>query len=143
MACGGICILKIARMYSLTHVFKNTCLTFSNIFWNQFKAIKENDKSVSWALCKLKIQPWIQSLAICPTQLADGLLLKMLKYFEVMLNIFEFSYEKEIIESWLVYLNKFSWIIQSCFLTETENKVSASFRFLLSRTPMRRKKILT
>ena len=33
------------------------------------------------------------------TQLADGLLLKMLKYFEVMLNIFEFSHVKEIVKS--------------------------------------------
>ena len=32
------------------------------------------------------------------TQLAGGLLLKMLKYFEVMLNIFEFSRVKEIVE---------------------------------------------
>ena len=31
--------------------------------------------------------------------LAGGLLLKMLKYFEVMLNIFEFSHVKEITES--------------------------------------------
>ena len=29
-----------------------------------------------------------KSLVICPTQLAVGLLLKKLKYFEVMLNIF-------------------------------------------------------
>ena len=33
------------------------------------------------------------------TQLAGGLLLKMLKYFEVMLNIFEFSLVKETVES--------------------------------------------
>ena len=32
-----------------------------------------------------------KSLAICTTQLAGVLLLEMLKYFEVMLNIFEFS----------------------------------------------------
>ena len=31
-----------------------------------------------------------KSLVICATQLAGGLLLKKLKYFEVMLNIFEF-----------------------------------------------------
>ena len=54
-----------------------------------------------------------------PTQLAGGLLFKMLKYFEVMLNIFEFSHVKEIAESWLVYVSKFSWTIQSCFLTKT------------------------
>ena len=33
------------------------------------------------------------------TQLADGLLLKMLRYFEIMLNIFEFFHVKEIAES--------------------------------------------
>ena len=32
-------------------------------------------------------------------QLVIGLLLKMLKYFEVMLNIFEFSHVEEIIKS--------------------------------------------
>ena len=50
---------------------------------------------------------------------ASNLLLKILKYFEVMLNIFEFSHVNEIVKSWLVYENKFSWIIQSGFLTET------------------------
>ena len=50
------------------------------------------------------------------TQPASGLLLKILKYFRAMLNIFEFSHVKE---NWLVYVNKFSWIIQSCFLIET------------------------
>ena len=39
------------------------------------------------------------SLATCAIQFAGGLLLKMLKYFEVMLNIFEFSHLKEIVES--------------------------------------------
>ena len=56
----------------------------------------------------------------------------MLKYSEVVLNILEFPYVKEIVESWLVYLNKFSWIIQSCFLTETMKQtklVSVSFSF--------------
>ena len=32
-----------------------------------------------------------KSLVICETLLAGGFLLKKLKYFEVMLNIFEFS----------------------------------------------------
>ena len=36
-----------------------------------------------------------------------------------MLNISEFSHMKEIVESWLFYVNKFSWIIISRFLTET------------------------
>ena len=64
-----------------------------------------------------------KSLVICATKLAGGLLLKMLKYFKVMLNIFEFSHVKEIVESWLVYLNKFPWIIQSLFLTETIKQI--------------------
>ena len=32
-----------------------------------------------------------------------------------MLNIFEFSRVWEIIESWLVYANKFLWIVQPYF----------------------------
>ena len=40
-----------------------------------------------------------KSLVICATHLAGGLLLKILKYFKVMLNIFEFSHVKKIIES--------------------------------------------
>ena len=53
------------------------------------------------------------------TQLAGGSLLKILKYFDVMLKIFEFSHLKEIVKSSLVYVNKCSWITQSCFFTET------------------------
>ena len=52
------------------------------------------------------------ALVICATELAGGLLLlNILKYFEVMLKILEFSHVKEIVESWLVYGNKFLWII--------------------------------
>ena len=51
------------------------------------------------------------------TQLAGGLLLKKLKYFEVMLNIFEFSRVSENVESWLVYPNKLLWIAQPWFST--------------------------
>ena len=40
-----------------------------------------------------------KSLVKCATQLAGGLLLKMLKYFEVTLNIFEFSHVTKIVES--------------------------------------------
>ena len=36
---------------------------------------------------------------MCATQLAGNLLLKMLKYFEFMLKIFEFSHVKEIVKS--------------------------------------------
>ena len=38
-----------------------------------------------------------KSLVICATQLVGGLLLKMLKYFKIMLNFFEFSHVKEIV----------------------------------------------
>ena len=51
------------------------------------------------------------------TELAGGLLLKKLKYFEIMLNIFEFSRVLENIESWLVYVNKLFWIAQPYFST--------------------------
>ena len=47
------------------------------------------------------------------------LIVENAKIFRSYVNIFEFSLVKEIAESWLVYVNKFSWIIQSCFLTET------------------------
>ena len=47
-------------------------------------------------------------LVVCVTQLAGGLLLEMLKYFEVMLNISEFSHLKDIVKSWLLYVNKFA-----------------------------------
>ena len=48
-----------------------------------------------------------KSFDICATQLAGDLLLKMLKYFEVMWNVFAFSHVKNIAESWLVYGNNF------------------------------------
>ena len=44
----------------------------------------------------------------CSTQLVGGLLLKKLKYFEVMLKFFKFPNVKEIVESGLDYANKFS-----------------------------------
>ena len=47
-----------------------------------------------------------KSVVIWVTHLAGGLLLKMLNYFEVMLNVFEFSHVKEIVESLVVYGNK-------------------------------------
>ena len=49
-----------------------------------------------------------KSLALCATQLAGGLFLEILmKYFEVTLNIFEFSHVQKIVESFLVYADKF------------------------------------
>ena len=60
-----------------------------------------------------------KSLVICATQLAGGLLLKKLKYFEVMWNIFEFSRVWKYVETWLVYANKLFWIAQPYFMTDT------------------------
>ena len=61
------------------------------------------------------IRTGIKSLVICVNQLAGGLLLKKLKYFEVMLNMFELLRVWENMESWLVYANKPFWIAQPYF----------------------------
>ena len=58
---------------------------------------------------------------------------KKLKYFEVMLSIFEFSRVWENVKSWLVYTNKLFWVAQPYFLANIIKKVSASFFFLLLR----------
>ena len=47
--------------------------------------------------------------------LKHGVLLKKPKYFEVMLNISEFSRVWEIVESWLVYAIKFFLMVQPYF----------------------------
>ena len=39
-------------------------------------------------------------------------IVKKVKHFEIMLNIFEFLRMWENLESWLAYANKFSWIAQ-------------------------------
>ena len=65
---------------------------------------------------------------------------KKLWYFEVMLNLFEFSQVWENVESWLVYANKLLWISQPR-MTE-QNKVSVSFLFLLLRLLMKKIKFL-
>ena len=44
-----------------------------------------------------------KSLTICATQLAGSVLLKKLKYFEVILSIFEFSHRvREIVRSYFL-----------------------------------------
>ena len=62
------------------------------------------------------------------------LIAENMKIFRKYFEYFEFFHVKEIIESWLVYGNKFSWIIQSCFLTKTINDktklVQASFSYI-------------
>ena len=49
---------------------------------------------------------------------ASDLLLKKLKCFEDILNIFEFSRVWENVESWLVYANKLIWTAQPYFSTD-------------------------
>ena len=55
-------------------------------------------------------------------QPAGGLLLKKLKYFEIMFNIFDFSRVWENIVSWLVYENKhhsyYKFVLKFHALTE-------------------------
>ena len=55
------------------------------------------------------------SIVICMTQIAGGLLLKMVKYFEAMLNISEFFRVKEI--------ENYDWFMQMSF-HESSNLVS-------------------
>ena len=62
-------------------------------------------------------------LVICATQLAGGLLLKKLKYPEVILNIFEFSRVWENVESWSVHVNKLFWIVQPYFSTDVIKRI--------------------
>ena len=54
-----------------------------------------------------------------PDSACTGVLLKILKYFAVMLNIFETFHVLQIVESWLIHANKFSWITKSRSLTGT------------------------
>ena len=44
------------------------------------------------------------------TLLRSWRIIKNVKYFEVMLNIFDFIHVLEILESWMVYANNFLWI---------------------------------
>ena len=80
------------------------------------------------------------SLVICASQLAIGLLLKKLKYFEVMLNIFKFSRVWENVESWLVSANKLFWIAQPYFSTNIIKRNQCFF--LLLRLLMKKIKFL-
>ena len=58
-----------------------------------------------------------------------------------MWSIFEFSQVKEIVESWLIYVNKFLWISNHVSWQRQWNKVIARYVFLLFRTLIREKKI--
>ena len=47
------------------------------------------------------------------------LIIENAKIFRSYVKHFSISHVKEIVESWLVYVKKFLWIIQSCILVET------------------------
>ena len=90
------------------------------------KIILKRRLIVTWNL-RIKVPPWNyntnrnnvrKSLVVCATQLAGGLLLKKLKYFEFMLNIFVFSWVWENIESWMACANNPFRINKSYFLTD-------------------------
>ena len=57
-----------------------------------------------------------------------------LQYFEVMLNIFEFSRVWENTESWLVYVNNLFWIAQPCFSNNIRKQSYSKLLFLAFRT---------
>ena len=58
-----------------------------------------------------------------------------------MLNIFELFCVWEIVESWLIYANKFSWITQLYFLTEITKQSCTSFFFLPFRLLIKKKNV--
>ena len=63
-----------------------------------------------------------KSLFMCGKQLAGGLLLKKLNYFEITLNNFVLSRIWKNVESWLAFLaNKLFWIAQP-YLSTWYNK---------------------
>ena len=51
-------------------------------------------------------------------------IVEILKYFEVILNIFEFSHVKEIVEFWLVYEIVESWLVDVNKFHESSNHFS-------------------
>ena len=71
-----------------------------------------------------------KSFVICASQLAGGLLLKKLKYFEFMLNIFVLSRVWENVESWMPSANKPFWIEKSYFLTDIIKQNQCQYLFL-------------
>ena len=63
-----------------------------------------------------------------------GLLLKKLKCFEVMLNVYEFLRAWENVEPWLVYANKYFWIAQLYFATDIIKQSCFQFLFICFKT---------
>ena len=92
----------------LLSIFKSYYL--KNLRWNRFSFLPVETWNYNTNRNNVR-----KSLVICATQLRGGLLFKKLKYFEAMINIFEFSRVWENAESWLVYANKLFWIAQPHF----------------------------
>ena len=65
------------------------------------------------------------------------LLMKILKYFEVMLKNVNITSKREM--HWLVYVNKFLRIIKSCFLTEAMKRIKCQLLFFNFYTSYERK----
>ena len=105
--------------------------------WQIVPSLLKSIKSITFEIlcflpwnCKLTGTSWKKISCYMRDSACKSLLLKVIKYFGVTLNTFEFSNVNGIVESWLVYVNKFSWIIQSCFLTETTKRSWCQLLFL-------------
>ena len=85
----------------LSDLFLHRCLSLCYfISWNYHGTIIRTGitcKKILWYRCDSACRWFI---------------VKKLKYFEVMLNIFEFSLVWRNVVSWLVYANKLVWIVQ-------------------------------
>ena len=91
----GINVLETKKQFSTYLPF---CLFLTEKIFFLSNVFRFGNRNRKFHLC---IFPWncyyeqkqhaIKSLVICATQLADGSLLKKLKYFEVMINIFKFQ----------------------------------------------------
>ena len=120
------CRTRVVCVAFVPHSFRSCGTRVALVLhWCRFRVTRGSLVSLVPGACVLK-----SCLAICATQLAGGLLLKMLKYFEVMSKIFESSHQKESVVYWLVFANKFLWNIQSCFLNDIIKRSYCQLLFL-------------
>ena len=68
-------------------------------------------------------------------------IVKKLKHFEVMLNIFEFSRAWENVESWLVYADNIFGIVQPYFSTDIIKRSLGQLLFLALNTVNEKNKV--
>ena len=117
--------VSLLLLKQITHLQKDFKSKFKYYTENSFFVLHLNISSLSKGLesfKKLYNLPWNYNTngnkckkVPCYMRDSGGLLLKKPKYFEVMLNIFEFSWVWEYVEYWLVFGNKLSWIAQLYF----------------------------